>query len=95
MRRVDTFAHIVLAAANEVTMMIARANDPPQRSTPKQASSPTSPIACRTVRPHPRCRPAPRTEPERCEPACIQMQLRQCLDERSGCVADEGVNRRS
>ncbi|MGH3447342.1 MAG: TetR/AcrR family transcriptional regulator [Nocardioidaceae bacterium] len=27
-RHVDTFAHIVLAAANEVTMMIARADDP-------------------------------------------------------------------
>ena len=26
--QVDTFAHIVLAAANEVTMMIARADDP-------------------------------------------------------------------
>jgi hypothetical protein len=25
---VDTFAHIVLAAANEVAMMIARADDP-------------------------------------------------------------------
>ena len=27
-RHVDTFAHIVLAAANEVAMMIARADDP-------------------------------------------------------------------
>lgn len=27
-RHVDTFAHIVLAAANEVTLMIARADDP-------------------------------------------------------------------
>jgi AcrR family transcriptional regulator len=36
--QVDTFAHIVLAAANEVTMMIARADDPAAALSAEQSA---------------------------------------------------------
>jgi AcrR family transcriptional regulator len=36
--QVDTFAHIVLAAANEVTMMIARADDPAAALTAEESA---------------------------------------------------------
>jgi AcrR family transcriptional regulator len=45
-RHVDTFAHIALAAANEVALMIARADDPAAALTPVRARSPSSWTAC-------------------------------------------------
>jgi hypothetical protein len=37
-RHVDAYAHIVLAAANEVTMMIARADDPAAALSAEESS---------------------------------------------------------
>jgi len=50
---VDTFAHIALAAANEVAMMIARADDPAAALTAARARSPSSSTACSARFPRP------------------------------------------
>ena len=55
-RHVDAFAHIVLAAANEVALVIARADDPAAALAVGESTSPSSSTACLAIRRRPRFR---------------------------------------